>query len=241
MSLSLGANSLAIVPLNQARFLGSGGNPPYSYSVVPGGAGGSIDGATGVYTAPIVTGIDVVKVTDLTSVSTTRQILVGTHIQLVEDILRHGMNLTDDQVYTYNQKINIPTDSRLYIAVGILSCKPFANNLKFEPDGDDLNQVQSVNMLASLSIDILSRGNQARDRKEEILMSLNSAYSQSQQTLNGFYIAPITTSFVNLSQEDGAAIPNRFNLALNMQYMMKRIVGTPYFDDFSTTDVTTEP
>jgi hypothetical protein len=98
-------------------------------------------------------------------------------------------------------------------------------------------------MLATLSIDIISRSTQALLRKEEVLMALNSNYSEYQQEANSFYIGrlPVGAQFVNLSQIDGAAIPYRFNISINMQYFSRRIKPVDYFDEFSEVAVTTEP
>jgi hypothetical protein len=58
--------SIAIVTNATASFSASGGAPGYTYSVLAGGAGGSVDSG-GVYTAPAVDGSDTVRVTDQAS------------------------------------------------------------------------------------------------------------------------------------------------------------------------------
>ncbi len=46
------------------NFTASGGSPPYSFSVLGGGAGGSVNAISGAYVAPISPGNDTVRVTD---------------------------------------------------------------------------------------------------------------------------------------------------------------------------------
>lgn len=243
MSLAITAGSQALVPGSTVFCAGNGGVEPYTYSVVAGGAGGTIDSSSGLYTAPSSLPTDpakfhdVVRVTDSAAATASLQIMVGTPLMLLCDIIQKELNLDPGQVYLYNQKINIPTDSKLYIAVGILTVKPFGNRNKLNSSGES---EQSANFMATLSIDILSRGPAARDRKEEIVMALKSDYAQSQQELNSFYIARLTSSFQNLSQEDGAAIPYRFNISVNVQYAAKKTKAVPYFDDFEGGTVTTE-
>lgn len=241
MSLSLTPSKIAVAPNVPYPFLALGGTSPYTYSVIAGGAGGSID-SFGVYTAPATTGRDTVKVVDSLGAIATSIVSVLTAIELFCDVLQTEMGLDDGRVYLWDQKINAPTDDDIFIAVAALNPKPFANKNEILPDDTfGMIEVQSVNMKTTLSVDIISRNLEAMNRKEEVIMAATSVYSQNQQSLNSFYIAPITSNFVNLSQIDGAAIPYRFNLSINIQYVVTKRKAVSYYDDFSAAGVTTEP
>lgn len=240
MSLAIIQSVSAMAPNLSIPFGATGGTAPYTWSVIPGGAGGSIDPSTGQYTSPNTTGEDTIRVTDSLNATATYELLVCTPIQLVCEIIQSQMGLSQGQVYQWDQKINIPADSRLYVAVGVLSCKPFGNRPRYASTSG-LAAIQSVNMHAQLSIDILSRGPAARDQKEQVLLALSSPYAQSQMELNSFYIAPVSTGFVNISEIDGAAIPYRFNIAVGLQYFSTLNTNTPYFDTISQPTITTEP
>jgi hypothetical protein len=127
--------------------------------------------------------------------------------------------------------------------VSVLQCKPFANTNFADGSGSGLDSVQSINMVATLGIDVISRSNEALLRKEEVLMALASDYSQAQQEANSFNIGklPMGGQFVNLSPVDGAAIPYRFNISVNIQYFKRKVKAVPYFDDFAPVEITTEP
>lgn len=239
MSLVLRQTATAIGPGLSASFSGSGGVEPYAYSVLPGGVGGSID-EDGIYTAPAgLTGADTILVVDSADASAQATIAVCNPLELFCDVIRRELELGTDQVYLWDQKINIPKDSRLYVAIGVSSAKPFGSTMRFSP-GAGLDAEQAVNMIAKLDVNILSRGPDARDRKEEVVLALGSVYAQQQQAANSFYIAPLSENFVNLSQEDGAAIPYRFTIPVTIQYVFRKTKSVPYFDDFDTVDVTTE-
>jgi len=229
----LDASTLAIGNALTSSFLASGGTGPYSYSVAPDGVGGAINSSTGVYTAPSTgTGVDTVIATDSIGDTATAEILVGSSLELFCDIIRTEMGLESDQVFLWDQKFTIPNDSRVYVAVSILSCKVFGTKLTLDN--------QSVSMKAILGVDIMSRNFDAVTRKEEVVMALSSHYSESQQELNSFYIASQPSAFTNLSQEDGAAIPYRFNLTIAIQYSVSKVKAAPYYDTFDTVEVTTE-
>lgn len=230
-------------------FLGIGGTAPYTYSVRANGAGGTIDASTGKYTAPAVPNdnpaqsSDIIVVRDSSSLIAYGSILITYPIGLFCDILQNQLGLSQGRVYLWDQKINEPTDNGLFVAVSVLRCKPFGNILETDGSGSGLNAIQWTNIAATLGVDVISRGPSARDRKEEVLLALNSVYSEQQQELNSFYIGKIPPggAFVNLSGVDGAAIPYRFNISVTMQYMYKKVVPVPYFDSFSTPQVNDDP
>ena len=227
----INATYTAIAPGLSSEFAGSAGASPYTYEILTAGAGGSINATTGIYTAPATYSVhpDIIQCTDSNGAQATLPIMVGTPLMLFCDIIKEGMELDAKQVYLYNQKINIPTDSDVYVAVGVLSCKPFSNTIEYLDD----QSIQTTNFMASLSIDILSRSIDALNRKEELIMALNSQYARQQQEKNSFGIAKISSTFNNLSEIEGAAIPYRFNLSVNIQYYVKKVKDIDYFDNFS--------
>lgn len=220
--------------MNRISFAATGGVSPYVYSVVSGGIGGSIT-PQGIYTAPARFGTDTVRVVDATGAQVSKLVSVGSAVQLFCDIIRTEMGLNNNQVYLWDQKFDIPTDDRLYIPVSVIRCKPFGNTNKW----DDAS-LQSVNMHATLGVDILSRSIEALNRKEEVILALNSDYSRQQQAANSFYVGQISTEFVNLSIVDGAAIPYRFNISVALQYFFTKVSDVPYYDTF-TDEIETEP
>lgn len=238
MTLSLFSYVSAIGPGLPASFVANGGTAPYIYSVVPGGAGGSINSSTGIYASPAVVpasvnqAYDIIMVTDALSNTATQKMLVGSPLKLFCNILQNQLGLADDHIYLWNQKLTEPKDYSLYIAVSVLMSKIFGNSNYFDPNTQQ--SIQSVNIMDTLQIDAISRGPSARDNRADIIMALKSNYAESQQELNSFRIGtlPANSRFINLSQIDGAAIPYRFQISVNMQYFQKKIQNVPYFSSF---------
>jgi hypothetical protein len=239
MSLTLSAPSLAIALNVSIPFTASGGVAPYAFTVLPGGAGGTIDASTGSYVAPAIFGVDTIQVTDSTNATATLEVSIDNAAQLICDIIQTAMGLDPGRVALWNQKVNLPNDSGLFVSVHVLACKPFSNTKTF--DSTSGNSIQSTNIQAMLSIHLKSRGPDARDRKEELLMALNSDYAASQQAINSFRVFPISTSFVDLSEGDGAAIPYHFNITVNIQYAVTKTAAVPYFTNFNNPGVLVNP
>jgi hypothetical protein len=242
------AQTLTAIAVNlTASFLATGGTAPYNYSVRAGGAGGTINSSTGLYTAPASVSsdpaqlYDTIQVTDNAGAKATSQILIGTPLLLFCEILQNQLGLPVGRVYLWDQKIMQPTDAGLYIAVSVPSCKPFGVTNQPDGSGSGLNSIQVAHMLATLDIDIISRGPEARDRKEEVLLALDSNYSRSQQEANSFSIGklPAGSRFLNLSHVDGAAIPYRYKISINIQYAVTKTTAVPYYSQFSSVQVAT--
>lgn len=246
-ALTLSQTFTAIGPGLTVSFQAYGGTPSYVYSVRPGGCGGTINASSGIYTAPAsvsenpATIADTIQVRDSLGAISTASILVGTPLLLVCDIIQNQMGLAQGRVYLWDQKIMQPTDSGLYVAVSVMNPKVFGNNTSFDGSGSGLVAQQYVNMQAILDIDIISRGPAARDQKEQVVMSLQSIYSEQQQEANSFYISKLPSSgrFLNLSEIDGAAIPYRYKISFAIQYFVNKTVPISYFDTFNSPTVAT--
>ena len=251
MSITLTQSKTAICVNLTASFLAIGGAPPYSYTVraLPSGAGGSINASSGLYTAPAsvnagsfgkpVQLYDTIIVTDSAGSMATAKILVGNPLILFCDIIQTEMGLDSNHCYLWDQKLFQPTDSSLYVAVSVLSNKVFGNTNKLDPATG--NQIQSLNVVSTLQLDVISRSAEARDRKEDVLLALNSTYANQQMEGNSFFIGklPPGSSFINLSQQDGAAIPYRYSITVALQYFYIKTKPQDYFNNYQGPNIIT--
>ena len=87
-------------------------------------------------------------------------------------------------------------------------------------------------MRETLSIDILSANSEARTRKEEIAMALNSTYSQQQQELYSIKISNLPNSFIDLSGVEASRRLNRYNISFNVFSWRTKEKSIDYFDTF---------
>lgn len=223
-------------------FVGSGGLPPYSYRLE--GKGG-IDAASGIYTAPRELPRKpqdqqaTIIVTDANGDEAEADVYICTPMVLLCRILQKELALPDGRVYLWDQKINSPTDLGLFIAISALNPKCYSNINRFDPATNA--QLQQSSWVCQMDVDIISQGPEARDRKEEVVMSLNSQYSVQQQDLNSFSIGVIPTAIRNLSEIDGGAIPYRFNFSVNLMYTVTKNQAAEYFDTFEPSELSVDP
>lgn len=238
MSVKILANSTQVLRGVKMPIVAFNGTAPYTFSVS--GAGGTLVG--GFFTAGQNIGKDTIKVVDAAGKTAILDIFTGTPLHLLADIIQKELALAPGRVWLWDQKVIMPTDYNMFIVLSEMSVKPFGTANFF--DGTTNSQIISSNFYADVQIDLYSRGPEARDRKEEVILALASNYASSQQALNAFHIARLSNAFTNLSEVEtdaGTAIPYRFSIMVGIQYKVQRTGSTQYFDDFDDPSVTVDP
>lgn len=231
----------------KSLFYATGGIAPYTFSLEA-GSKGSIT-PQGLYTAPdkqdnyqkpTRAKVKVVDSTPVTPLELTFDVSVMGPLGLIGDIISNFMGLGSGQVMIYNQKYIIPNDEKLYMAINVVSNKPYGNVKKHEEIAGQFCSVQYVNMSSVIDIDLMGRTIEALERKEEVLMALKSDYSINQQAFNSFNIGQLPQSFLNLSSEEGPAIPYRFKISIALQYSVRRVKQVDYYDQFREPELLTD-
>ena len=124
-------------------------------------------------------------------------------IKIIGDILKNCMALTTGQIFIYNQDFKLPETSGLFILMQYNTSSNYSSTNEFLPAAEGVDTAQeSISMLTKedYTINVISKNDDARQRKEEVIMSLNSNFSQNQQGLYQFQIARVSNSFVNVSE-----------------------------------------
>jgi hypothetical protein len=151
--------------------------------------------------------------------------------QIICDIIKTGMSLKDNQIWIYNQRRAIPEDKSLYITVGIMSIKPYANINRFNQSTmkDDLNQY----VQETLSINLMSYTTECLERYPEVMGSLISTYSQQVQEELALKIAEIPTSINDVSAIEGTTLLNRIVITLPVLRKYSMLIGANYYDQIT--------
>ena len=157
-------------------------------------------------------------------------------LKVIADILQTKLGLKAGRVMLYNQKYNIPKDDKIFIMVGEEDNDVYAasTNTMDTPDGSGYEERNDVLVRATAVIDVLSAGPEARERKHEVIMALNSIYSQQMQELNSLRIANLPVGFVNTSDLEASQMLNRFTIKFNILYRKSNNSSVDYYDKFKT-------
>lgn len=152
--------------------------------------------------------------------------------EYIVDIIRNEMNLNQQNIWIHSQNRKIPPQSQeLYVTVGCVDFLPISSKSRFNPDND--TEIQTVYGRASVQIDILSRSREARIRRAELLMALNSYYSKEIQDKHQFRIFELPQRFINTSSLEGGSEINRFSLVIRAMISEDKVKTTSYYDTFN--------
>ena len=158
--------------------------------------------------------------------------------QHVVDIIRSELELDQQHIWIQAQNKKIPPNSEdLYVVVGVVDFLPISSKSYFvqkEVEGVYAPvEKQILYGRASVQVDIFSRSNEARNRRGEILMALNSYYSKSIQDKYQFKIFELPSSFLNLSGLAGGSDINRFTIRFYAMVAESKEKSSNYYDTFN--------
>lgn len=152
--------------------------------------------------------------------------------EYIVDIIRTDMGLDQQHVWIQSQNRKIPPNSDdLFVVVGCVDFKPISSKSYFDKNKDGERQV--LYGRAQIQVDIFSRSNEARIRRGEVLMALNSFYSKGVQDKKQFKIFELPSSFTNLSGLAGGSDINRFALRFYAMISEVKEKSSSYYEVFN--------
>ena len=160
--------------------------------------------------------------------------------EYIVDIIRKEMNLNQQNIWIHSQNRKIPPQSQeLYVTVGCVDFLPISSKSRFkmvdatQTEPEYGTEIQTVYGRASIQVDILSRSIEARQRRAELLMALNSFYSKEVQDYHQFRIFELPSRFINTSGLEGGSEINRFSLIIRAMISEDKVKETDYYDTFN--------
>lgn len=160
-------------------------------------------------------------------------------LEKICDIIQNQLELGVDQIFIYNSKFTLPNDTKTYVSVGHVASKIISSSLTYEADVlRGQIAYNSINIQSTLDIDVLSKDGNVLTEMSQIIAALNSDYSQKVQEKNSFSIGRNPISINNISGIDGAAIPYRYVISINVTYFEKVEKTVDYYDTFEKEIVT---
>jgi len=165
--------------------------------------------------------------------------------KIIIDILSHELDLP--LTYGLNDEGNevpvfvigfsnamLGTTDKVQISVQTTNVQPVANSSKLDISVTPPIERQYFSSLQTMQVDVMSANIEARTKSHEVILALESIYSQQQQEKYQFKINKNITGFNNVSEVEGESNLNRFALtftAFTWKYKSKIIPD--YYDKFN--------
>jgi len=161
--------------------------------------------------------------------------------KVICDIIKNYMILDANQIWLYNQDYKIPNTLGLFVIIQFLGGRPSSISESFSDNiSGGLQETLIVNMINQYQIDIQSKNNDAKGRKEEIIMALNSTISQQMQEKYQFKIANITNTFSNTSLAEDPSMYTKFSININVFEWKNKTKDVDYYNQFDISDIKIE-
>jgi len=165
--------------------------------------------------------------------------------KILIDILSHELDLP--LTYGVNEEGNevpvfvigfsnamLGTTDKLQISIQTVNISPIANSSKLDISVTPPIERQYLSSLQTMQIDVMSANTEARTRSQEVILALESIYSQQQQEKYQFKINKNITGFNNVSEAEGESNLNRFALTVTcFTFKYKSKIITDYYDKFN--------
>ena len=157
---------------------------------------------------------------------------MSSSLDIIKQILDKEMQMPVNRVWAYNQNNDIPTDSKLFIVLHYGKRDVISNNTKYKKTVKGLEEVQMTNVREDIMISLLSKNTEARDRAHEVLMAMNSTYSQYLQEKNHIHIST-TGNVFDASFLEGTSRINRFDVKIKLFKSYEKIKSVDYYNKFN--------
>lgn len=151
---------------------------------------------------------------------------------LVGIIIKNYMSLSSNNIWLKSQDIKAPTgEDDLWCVVGIRNEQILGQKGFLDPDTDE--DVQQSTIVATIDIDLASRGEDAKTRAPEMIMALESIPAKQLMDENKMGVYR-TMDILDLSAIEGAGALHRFRASV-IVYRTKEIRKSTeqIFDKFS--------
>jgi len=158
-------------------------------------------------------------------------------LKTVCDIIKNQLGLQEDQIWIYNQKVNIPTDKKLYVVVSFDDEEVFGANLHPKTQEEGLDEETWINVRTNISINTFSSGTECLVRKYDIIGAMRSVYSLQKQEKLNMQISRMPRVFMDASFATPTERLFSYHYEYSIMHVRKVTHKVDYYDDFSRADM----
>lgn len=140
-------------------------------------------------------------------------------------------------VYIYSPVVSLGNTDKLQIGIKSINSNVVANNsyqrIVTVNGEENYEEVKECTINDLIQIDIMSKNNDARTRRYEVITALTSNYAKQLQDKYNIRLFDIPKNVINTQRIEGSANIYRYTLTMTAQYMKVYTRIIDYYDKFS--------
>lgn len=152
-------------------------------------------------------------------------------------IIQEKMGIANDRIFIYNQDFKVPQVKGLFIVIQYNSSEVMSNTARIVGEEDSMKEELTLLTKENLTINLMSKDDSARLRKEEVFFALSSTFAEQQQEIYNIKIAELSSSFTNVSELEGEGMLNRFAIDISLFSWFKKENPIEFYDTFTNNTI----
>ena len=152
-------------------------------------------------------------------------------LKVVAQIIQEQLGLDVFHVIDATEKFDIPVDQGLFVVLFDEGPSIISRSNWFDPSTN--SEVQTHTMLHPIRIEICSFNHEARQRKEEVALALDSIYAQQLMEQYQCQVSSMTGKFQDASAAEPSSFLKRYSTVVNVMAIHGKVQPVDYFDKFN--------
>lgn len=164
--------------------------------------------------------------------------------KVIKDIILHELNLPVNygkdtrgfiipSVYIYSPDTHLGTTDKIQICIQSVGSQIVSNNNSSKVIDGIFTEIQETIVKDSIQIDMISRSNEARLRRFEVVTALHSVYAQNKQDECAMKLFCIPGRLNQLNMIEGDANIYRYSMTVEILHKKEYTKTVDYYDKFS--------
>ncbi len=150
-------------------------------------------------------------------------------LQSLCQIIDSELEIGSQRYFIENQDFDLPKDDKLFVTIREASSRIIGNNVEYNYDIE--TEIKSVFMQSTIEINLFSITNEANDRYQLVLMSLNSAFTKNEMVKLGLRI-DFDNQVNDLGFIDGVGNMKRKNIRLFVYWTQTKETPIDFYDQY---------
>lgn len=141
------------------------------------------------------------------------------------------MEIPLNRVFAYNNNVDLPQDTKLFIVLHYGERNPISNTVKYVETSEGVEEHQSINVCEDVIISVMSQSTEARERAYEVHLAMGSTFSRNLQMQEHVHIS-LLGQVNDASFLEATSRINRFDCRVRVFKSYDKVKSVDYYDKY---------